>query len=211
MKKELLNSAMALVLFCGCAMAVTAQEAAKDAKGADAKAGAPPAAPGDAPKEESWPSDHTITIGGQPIAYKAVASTTLMKDDKGEPTASMFSIAYTRSDTKNASQRPIAFIYNGGPGSSSVWLHMGAFGPRRVVTANAAATGAAPYKVEDNGNSCWIKRTWCSSIRWATGFSHAVGKAQDKDFWGVDQDGHSIAQFINIYLTRNNRWNSPKF
>jgi carboxypeptidase C (cathepsin A) len=114
-----------------------AQESSKDAK--------PPAAAADAktpdanpPKEESWPSDHTIKINNQSIAYKATASTTLLKDEKGEPTALIYSTAYTRSDSKDFSRRPIAFIYNGGPGSASIWLHMGAFGPRRVVNADHA-------------------------------------------------------------------------
>src|SRR5580704_9819292 len=213
MKMRIAKSAMALALICGWATVAAAQEPPKDAKpgapaaGADAK----PPADANAPKEESWPSDHTISVGGQTFSYKATPSTTLLKDDKGEPTALMFSIAYTRSDTKNAGQRPIAFVYNGGPGSSSVWLHMGAFGPRRVVTANAAPTGSAPYKLEDNTNSLLDKTDLVFIDPVGTGFSHAVGKAQDKEFWGVDQDAHSIAQFINNYVSRNSRWNSPKF
>ena len=77
-----------------------------------------------APKEETWITDHTTRIGGQPVAYKATASLILLKDDKGEPTALIFSTAYTRTDLKDVPARPIAFIYNGGPGSSSVWLHI---------------------------------------------------------------------------------------
>src|SRR5580700_8840686 len=161
------SCALALFLLLGHSTIVAAQEPAKDAKpAATADAKTPEANP---PKEETWPSDHTIKINNQSIAYKATASTTLLKDEKGEPTALIYSTAYTRSDTKDSSQRPIAFIYNGGPGSASIWLHMGAFGPRRV------------------------------------------GKAQNKDFWGVDQDVKMFAQFINIYINRNNRWNSPKF
>ncbi len=156
-------------------------------------------------------TDHTIRIGGQTINYKATASTTLLKDDKGEPTALMYSTAYTRSDVKDFSQRPIAFIYNGGPGSASVWLHMGAFGPRRVVTENASATPPAPYKVVDNTESLLDKTDMVFIDPVGTGFSRAVGKAQDKDFWGVDQDVRSLAQFISTYVSRNNRWNSPKF
>jgi carboxypeptidase C (cathepsin A) len=179
-----------------------------DANGAEAK-------PADekAPTEESDVTDHTIRIGGQNIAYKATASTTLLKDDKGEPTASIFSVAYTRSDDKDKdlSQRPIAFIYNGGPGSASVWLHMGAFGPRRVVTKSAAPTGSAPYQVVDNADCLLDKADMVFIDPVGTGFSHAVGKAQNKDFWGVDQDVKSLAAFIQIYLSRNGRWNSPKF
>ena len=189
---------------------ITAQEPSKDSK--------PPAAATDAkasdanpPKEETWPSDHTIKINNQSIAYKATASTTLLKDEKGEPTALIYSTAYTRSDTKDFSQRPIAFLYNGGPGSASIWLHMGAFGPRRVVNADHASTPLAPYKLEDNANSLLDKTDMVFIDPVGTGFSHAVGKAQNKDFWGVDQDVKMFAQFINMYLNRNNRWNSPKF
>src|ERR1700675_4996322 len=190
---------------------LAAQEPPKDAKsaelkGADAKPG------GEAPpKEESSATDHTIRLGGQQISYRATASTTLLKDDKGEPTASMYSTAYTRSDTKDFGQRPIAFIYNGGPGSSSIWLHMGAFGPRRVVTADATATPPAPYKLVDNADSLLDKVDLVFIDPVGTGFSRPVGKAQNKDFWGIDEDVKSIAQFITTYVSRNNRWNSPKF
>src|ERR1700730_9773965 len=90
-----------------------------------------------APKEESSVTDHTLKIAGQTIPYKATAATVLLKNEKDEPTALVYYTAYTRSDTKDSTPRPIAFIYNGGPGSASLWLHMGGFGPRRVVTANA--------------------------------------------------------------------------
>jgi carboxypeptidase C (cathepsin A) len=204
-------AAIALLLILGQAVRSAAQEPAKDAKPADAKAADAKAAPDATPKEESSVTDHTIRIGAQTINYKATASTTLLKDDKGEPTALMYSTAYTRSDVKDFSQRPIAFIYNGGPGSASVWLHMGAFGPRRVVTENATATPPPPYKVTDNAESLLDKADLVFIDPVGTGFSHAVGKAQDKDFWGVDPDVRSLAKFIVTYVSRNNRWNSPKF
>src|SRR5580704_13725176 len=213
MKMRIAKSAMALALICGWATVAAAQEPPKDAKpgapaaGADAK----PPADANAPKEESWPSDHTISVGGQTFSYKATPSTTLLKDDKGEPTALMFSIAYTRSDTKNAGQRPIAFVYNGGPGASSAWLHMGAFGPRRVVTQNAAPTGPGPYQLTDNGNCLLDKADLVFIDPVGTGFSRVVAKGDTKDFWGVDQDVKSFADFMGIYISRNGRWNSPKF
>jgi carboxypeptidase C (cathepsin A) len=163
------------------------------------------------PKEESSVTEHTIRLGGQTIPYKATAQTILIKDEKGEPEAMIYSTAYTRTDVKDLNTRPIAFLYNGGPGSSSIWLHMGAFGPKRVVTVNAEATPPAPYKMEDNANCLLDKADLVFIDPVGTGFSHAVGKAKDKDFWGVDQDVKSLAQFISIYVTRNNRWNSPKF
>lgn len=198
-----------LVLACPATFFAQEQkERPAESKSADAKSSeAKPAEP----KEESSVTEHTLTIAGQSIPYKATASTTLLKDEKDEPTALMFSIAYTRSDVKDSSARPVAFIYNGGPGSSSVWLHMGAFGPRRIVTANAQPTPPAPYKVIDNSDSLLDKTDMVFIDPVGTGYSHPVGKAAGKDFWGIDQDVHSIAQFILRWVTRNNRWNSPKF
>src|SRR5215467_528970 len=113
---------------CACIFAgplvMAAQE--KDDKAADKDKKAAEAPP---PKEESAVTDHSIKLNGQTIAYKATAQTILLKDDKGEPSALLYSTAYTRSDIKDSSKRPLAFVYNGGPGSSSVWLHMGSFGP----------------------------------------------------------------------------------
>jgi len=163
------------------------------------------------PKEESSVTEHSIKLGSQTIPYKATAATILLKNEKDEPIALLYSTAYTRSDVKDPSQHPIAFLYNGGPGSASVWLHMGSFSPKRVVTVNADATPPAPYKLNDNPFCLLDKADLVFVDPVGTGFSHAVGKAQDKDFWGVDQDVKSLAQFINTYVSRNNRWNSPKF
>jgi carboxypeptidase C (cathepsin A) len=210
LKKILALVVVTIFLVLGQASQVAAQEPEKSEKDAkpEAKSDAKPAPE---PKEESSVTDHTIKIGGQTIAYKATASTTLIKDDKGEPTASIFTIAYTRSDAKDMSQRPISFVYNGGPGSSSIWLHMGAFGPRRVVTTDAGPTPPPPFKMVDNADSLLDKTDLVFVDPVGTGFSRAVGKAKDKDFWGIDQDVKSLAQFIATYISRNGRWNSPKF
>ncbi|HYB61147.1 MAG TPA: peptidase S10 [Methylomirabilota bacterium] len=170
-----------------------------------------PSAPPEIPKEESSVTDHTIRIGGQTIPYKATAGTILLKNEKDELVASMFYIAYIRTDVKDTSQRPLAFLYNGGPGSSSVWLHMGAFGPKRVVTSDAESTPPPPYQLEDNANSLLDAADLVFIDPIGTGFSKAVGEAKNKDFWGVDEDVKSIAQFIVKYVNRNLRWNSPKF
>jgi carboxypeptidase C (cathepsin A) len=164
-----------------------------------------------APKEESTVTDHSIKLGGQAIPYKATAATILLKNEKEEPTALIYYTAYTRTDAKDMTQRPLAFVYNGGPGSASLWLHMGAFGPRRVLTTNADDTPPAPYKMTDNAGSLLDRTDLVFIDPVGTGFSHAVGKAQDKDFWGVDSDVKSLAQFITTYVSRNDRWNSPKF
>jgi carboxypeptidase C (cathepsin A) len=201
-----------LLLFCAAACLVAAspfgafpQE--KESKPAE-KPAETPAAP---PKEESTVTDHSIKIGSQTVPYKATVGSLLLKNEKDEPTALIFFTSYIRSDSKDVSQRPISFLYNGGPGSASLWLHMGSFGPKRVSTTNAGVTPPAPYKLEDNPN-CLLDKTDLVFIDpVGTGFSRAVGKAQDKDFWGVDQDARSLAQFVEAYVSRNNRWNSPKF
>ncbi|MBZ5551279.1 MAG: peptidase S10 [Acidobacteriia bacterium] len=198
---------LAILLISGQATKGVAQTPERDSKAAGAKAASevPP------PKEESSVTEHSLRIDGQAIPYKATAGTILIKDTHGEPTAAIFYIAYTRADVKDLNQRPLAFLYNGGPGSSSAWCHMGAFGPRRVVTADAQATPPAPYKIEDNTNSPLDKADLVFIDPVGTGFSRAVGKAKDKDFWGVDEDVESLAQFILTYVNRNDRWNSPKF
>ncbi|HZS72116.1 MAG TPA: hypothetical protein VFA13_09785, partial [Candidatus Acidoferrum sp.] len=156
-----------------------------------------------AAKEESSVTEHSIRIGGQTIPYKATASTTLLKNEKDEPVALLYSTAYTRSDIKDVNQRPLAFLYNGGPGASSIWVHMGAYGPRRVASVDVGGGIAPPYKLVDNAESLLDRADLVFIDPVGTGFSHAVGKAQDKDFWGVDQDVKSLAQFIHLYVSRN--------
>ncbi len=203
-------TAIAFVIFLP---ALLAQQPAQDGvpatqtKAVDTK---PPAEPNQ-PTEQFSSTDHTVRLGTQTIPYKATASTTLLKNDKNEPVASIFSVAYTRSDVGDLAQRPIAFVFNGGPGSSSAWLHMGAFGPRRVVTENTAPTGAGPYKLIDNANCLLDKSDLIFIDPVGTGFSRVVGKGENKDYWGVDQDVNALAEFIGIYMNRNGRWNSPKF
>src|SRR5436853_1328098 len=170
-----------------------------------------PGATATPPKEESSVTDHTIKISGQTIPYKATAATILIKNDKDEPTALVYFTAYTRSDVQGMSQRPVSFLYGRGPGSASVWLHMGSMGPRRVVTVNADVTPPAPYKLIDNPDCLLDKSDLVFLDPVGTGFSRTVGKAQDKDFWGVDPDVKSLAEFVTTYISRNNRWNSPKF
>jgi carboxypeptidase C (cathepsin A) len=164
-----------------------------------------------ATKEESSVTDHTIRLGGQTIPYKATAGFTLLKNEKDESTALMYAVAYTRSDVKDSSQRPVSFLYNGGPGSATMWLHMGAFGPRRVYTVDGEFTPPAPYKLVDNTESLLDKSDLVFIDAIGTGYSHAVCKAQNKDFYGIDEDIDAFGQFIDTYLSRDDRWNSPKF
>ena len=167
--------------------------------------------PTETPREEWSVTDHTIQIGGQTIPYKASAGTTLLKNDAGEPTGLLYSVAYTRSDVKDPSTRPVSFLYNGGPGSATMWLHMGAFGPRRAMTVNGEFTPPAPYKLVDNTESLLDKTDLVFIDAMGTGYSHAAGKGAARDFYGVDEDAAAFGQFINTYISRNDRWNSPKF
>lgn len=162
-------------------------------------------------KEQSSVTEHSIRINGQTIPYKATAGTITLKDAQGEATGAMFYVAYVRTDEQDLSERPVAFFYNGGPGSSTIWLHMGAYGPKRVATVDAASTPPAPYKLVDNEDTLLPVTDEVFIDAMGTGFSHALGKTQDKDFWGVDQDVAAFGQFIQTYITENNRWNSPKF
>ncbi|PYP19525.1 MAG: peptidase S10, partial [Gemmatimonadetes bacterium] len=163
------------------------------------------------PNEQSSATDHSIRIGNQLVPYRATAATMLLKNDKDESIGVLYYTAYTRTDAKDPSQRPISFIYNGGPGSASAWLHMGAFGPRRIVTTDAAPTPPPPYQLVDNQSSLIDVTDMVFIDPIGTGFSKPVGKGTGKDFWGVDEDAKALAQFISQYVSRNGRWSSPKY
>ncbi|MBU6470256.1 MAG: peptidase S10 [Gammaproteobacteria bacterium] len=190
------------------ALLLTASAFAADAPGAaTAKA---PAATAPVPKETKSVTQGSVTINGQAIKYTATAGTLILRDAKNEPTASMFYVAYTR-DGADAKTRPLTFVYNGGPGSSSIWLEMGAFGPVRVEVSDAQATPPPPYGIVPNQYSLLDKSDLVFIDMVGSGYSRLVGKGEGKDFWGVDQDVASFGQFIQRYITANNRWNSPKY
>ena len=209
MKKSFWMCAAGILVLFGQAARVAAQAPEREAKAPEAKP-AEKCDPATA-KEESSVTEHTIKIGGQTIPYKATASTTLLKNEKGDSTGLMYSAAYTRSDVKDLSTRPVSFLYNGGPGSATMWLHLGAFGPRRAYTVDGTFTPPAPYKLVDNPESLLDKTDLVFIDAMGTGYSHAVCKAENKDFYGIDEDVEAFAQFIVTYLSRNGRWNSPKF
>ncbi len=206
MRRRLWFGAILICLVAGQSARVSAQGRA--GRGGDAPAAGTEEA---STKEESSVTEHTITIGGKVIPYKATASTIQLKNDAGEPIGLMYSVAYTRSDVKDLSTRPISFFYNGGPGSSTMWLHMGAFGPRRVATTEGEFTPPAPYKLVDNTESLIDKTDMVFIDAMGTGYSHIVGKGAPNLFYGIDEDMGAFGQFINIYINRNGRWNSPKF
>jgi carboxypeptidase C (cathepsin A) len=185
-------------------------------------------------KSESKSSTGNVSVGGQSIAYQAIAGTLIIhpkgwddvardpKSDKedsapageGEPKnpsaeASMFYVAYFKTGGSGA--RPVTFLYNGGPGSATLWLHMGAFGPRRIVTSTDAHTPAAPYSIVSNSSSLLDATDLVFIDAPGTGFSRIAGKDKEKAFFGVDPDAYAFAEFISQFLTKYGRWNSPKY
>lgn len=162
------------------------------------------------PPERAVVTHHTLSIDGRAIAYAATAGTILLRSARHDPTASVFYVAYTK-DGAPLDRRPITFCYNGGPGSSTIWLHMGSIGPKRVRTPDASAAPPAPFTLADNPYSLVDKTDLVFVDAVGTGFSRLVGKADGKSFWGVDEDVRAFGQFIERYVTRNGRWNSPKF
>ena len=152
---------------------------------------------------------HKGSFGGQAIAYTATTGETYLKDKEGKPLAAIFSTAYVKEGGDKT--RPVTFLYNGGPGSGSLWLHMGAFGPKRVVIPNARDDGAPPYPIVDHPESLLDVTDIVFIDPVGTGFARAIGKKEAKDYWGVSADAKSIAEFIRTWLSENGRWSSPKF
>ncbi len=235
MLRKVLLAGAAASLVAGLAMAQETPPAR--ALNADKK---PPAATTAEPnagvlfQPERADSDGSVTIRGQKIDYHAVAGTIVVhpkgwddaaraqrtgpdgkdlgeKDNNPQAEASMFYVAYFKKGAPSA-DRPVTFIYNGGPGSSTMWLHMGAFGPRKVVTVdNGTHTPAAPYSVVNNENSILDASDLVFIDAPGVGFSRIAGKDKEKAFWGVDQDAYAFEQFILAFLSQHGRWNSPKF
>jgi carboxypeptidase C (cathepsin A) len=180
----------------------------------------------------------TVTVGGEKIAYTATAGTLTVgstdiqdaqlgldgkpqpgsqlaldapKEPKdATPIARIFYVAYFKKDAK-AEDRPVTFFYNGGPGSSTVWLHMGSLGPKHVVTSGDQHLPAAPYKLVDNAYSLLDTSDLVFIDMPGTGFGRLAGKDAEKAFWGVDEDANAFARFIARFITKYNRWNSPKY
>ena len=185
-------------------------------------------------------TDHTITIGGKPVKYKATAGYIVLKDyapkskkDEGDdedkpdsddsnedsdkkpkrekPLAKVFFIAYTRDDVGNTAKRPLTFSFNGGPGSASVWLHMGGLGPRRAVLTERGEALPPPYRLEDNAYS-WLDESDLVFIDpVSTGYSRPEPGEDPKKFHGYKEDIESVGEFIRLYTTKYQRWTSPKF
>jgi len=181
---------------------------------------APPAAAGDQKKdadkelpitpEKAVATHHELALGGKTLKYTATAGTLLIHDEEDKAYGSIFYVAYTL-DGADAGTRPVSFLYNGGPGSATLWLHMGSFSPVRIVTDSPNPTAGPPFKLVPNEYSLLDKTDLVFIDAPLTGYSRAVGKGTAKDFAGVDQDLHAFDRFIQRYLNANQRWNSPKF
>jgi carboxypeptidase C (cathepsin A) len=162
------------------------------------------------PPEKPVATHHELALGGKTLKYTATAGTLIIRDEDDKPYGSIFYVAYTL-DGVDAQKRPVSFLYNGGPGSASLWLHMGSFSPVRIVTDSPNPTTGPPFKLVPNEYSLLDKSDLVFIDAPLTGYSRAVGKATAKDFTGVDQDLRAFDRFIQRYLNVNQRWNSPKF
>jgi carboxypeptidase C (cathepsin A) len=169
------------------------------------------AAKPDVAAEKVSHSDGEISIGDKKLKYKATAGTLNLSDEDGKTTASVFFVAYEKVGKDSGSRRPITFAFNGGPGSSSVWLHLGAFGPRRVDLAESGRETTPPYRLVDNDGTLLEFTDLVFIDPVSTGFSRAANAQEAKQFHGTEADLQSVAAFIRLYLTRFDRWDSPKF
>lgn len=161
--------------------------------------------------ERAVVTHHSVATPHGVIPYTATAGTLTIRDDDGKPIASMFYVAYTVDRGKNQGERPITFFYNGGPGSASLWLHMGSFGPVRVHAPNAQPIGPAPFPIGPNPDTLLgtTDEVFIDAI--GAGYSRPLGDTKGEKFWGVDEDIDAFARGISRYVTINHRWDSPKF
>ena len=185
---------------------VTGQEAAleqeAEAKGKQAEEQYEP---------ESSVTQHSVRIDGTNVKYTATAGWLIMENDDGEPIARFGYTAYTRDGVEDLSRRPVMFAFNGGPGSSSIWLHMGILGPRRVVVTDEGYAPPPPSERVENEFSPLDVTDLVMIDPVGTGFSKPIGEGNGEDFWGVDQDIRSVGAFIRKYVTESGRWGSPKY
>ena len=162
-------------------------------------------------KEKTSVTKHTIDIGGQAIRYTATAGTILLRDDKDKVQASVFYVAYTRDDVTDRAKRPIFYSFNGGPGTASVWMHMGFTGPRRVVYDDEGFMLTPPFRLATNEHTILDVADIVFIDPVGTGYSKMAPGEDVHKFHGVMDDIRSVGEFIRIYTTRNSRWDSPKF
>lgn len=165
------------------------------------------------PKAQTFVTKHQGVFGGKTIDYAATGKETFLTNKEGDSIASFWSIAYTKIPMGDVGKRPVTFIFNGGPGSASMWLHLGFFGPKVVKVDSEAKQddGAAPYNIVNNQYGLLDITDLVFIDPVGTGYSRLVGKGKDADFYGLKEDVASFAQFIRTWVTENERWFSPKY
>ncbi len=166
---------------------------------------------GNTPEPRVYESRGQVTVNGERIRYSVTAGETFLEDNAGNPVASIFSTAYIADGLTDPRTRPVAFVFNGGPGSASLWLHMGVFGPQRLALPNAVDDGAAPYDIVENAYSILDVADLVFVDPVGTGWSRTLGEGETSDYWGVTEDAESLATFIRQWLADHQRWNSPKY
>ncbi|RNJ63522.1 MAG: peptidase S10 [Porphyrobacter sp. IPPAS B-1204] len=199
-----MNARFLAALAAASTFALAAPTLAQDAPKAEA------AKPAAAPEAQVRTRDLAGTFGGQRITYKATIADTILSDDAGKPEAVIVTTSYVKTPADPT--RPVFFIYNGGPGSGSVWLQMGAFGPKRVaIPSDARDDGAPPYPLLDNPDSLLDVADLVFIDPPGTGFSHLTQGTDPKKYYGLRQDARAVAKVIRRWINDNGRWNSPKY
>jgi carboxypeptidase C (cathepsin A) len=195
------------IVTCAVAMLCAGSKVALAQPGA---AGAAPANAAFSPRE--FVTHHEGVFGGEKIRYTAIAGDTVLASDAGVPIATIFSFSYIREDVKDRTARPVFFVFNGGPGSSSVWLHLGFFGPRRVALGDIPNPPVTPpFSLQDNPYAILDLADIVVIDPVGTGFSRLLPSGNPKQYYGVEQDGRATVEFIEAWLTKQGRMNSPKF
>ncbi|MBB4657848.1 S10 family peptidase [Parvularcula dongshanensis] len=190
------------------AVAVLPAEAQE--KGADEAPGK--AAPAAETPPQRFESEGEVSLGGRTVAYRAVAGETYLRAEDGTPRAAIFSVTYTQTEDTDPAERPVIFVFNGGPGSASLWLHLGAFGPKRIDWPYGIGDdGSPPYPLVDNEGCLLDVADLVFIDPVGTGYSRALGETKPEAFWGVKNDAASIGEFIRRWLTEHHRWASPRY
>jgi carboxypeptidase C (cathepsin A) len=161
--------------------------------------------------EEAVTTEHTLTLEGRTLHYTATAGNVAVRNDDGSGRVSMFYAAYSVEPAAGSPARPLTFLFNGGPGSASLWLNIGGFGPRRTPTATPHATPPAPYTVQDNPHTLLLHSDLVFLDAPNTGYSRLIGETREDEVYGVDQDVDTFARAITRYLELSGRWNAPRF
>ncbi len=191
---------------------VAAASLASFARADEPKAKIEPPKPEPPPAPRQFVTEHRLQAGGVDLAYTATAEEIQIKDGDGKPTASFFTISYVKKGVARPEERPLTFVFNGGPGSASIWLHFGLVGPKLIdIPSDASDPGGPPYKLRDNPWTILRATDLVMVDPVGTGYSKALGEKKNEEFWGYDQDADSVAEFIRTFITVKNRWNSPKY